>query len=176
MDSEELVVLENKWLLFDTSVLLRIAKRGDDIESPLVKLREKYSCIFSVHDLIVQEFLSYTIRQEAYNARLNLVQQYPSLPVSQKERELALHVSRIYAINKISSPSVVDCITAAFCKKYSKDVVLLTNDLKDFPTVLFDPIYIWPFDGSSQVDLFGFYKFSPGKMEKEEKKLESASK
>lgn len=53
MDSPELVRLKGKWLLLDTSVLIKIAHLGDDVQTPLITVAEKYNCILTVHDLIL---------------------------------------------------------------------------------------------------------------------------
>lgn len=171
MDSEKFARLKNKWLLFDSSAWIRIVKYGDKIQHLLTSIAKKYSCTTVVHDLIIQEFMSYTIKHEAYAFRLGLISSFSFLPIDQDIRDLAVHITRIYAINKISSPSVTDAISAAFIRKYAGNLYFLTNDLKDFPIAVFNPFEIWPFDGGQGNELFAFYEYDEKRFLKQEQKL-----
>ncbi len=175
MDSPKLERLTNQWLLVDTSVWIRISKYGEAIQKPLLDIAQKYSCTLTVHDLIIQEFMSYTIKQDAYTSRLGLIKSFASLPIQQDIKELAVYITRIYAINKISSPSVTDSISAAFLRKYAGKLYLLTNDIKDFPIAVFNPFEIWPFDGGQGNELFAFYEYDQGRFRKQERQLARAA-
>ncbi len=175
MDSPEFERLKNKWLLVDSSVWIKISKYGESLHKPLLDLAEKYSCTLMVHDLIIQEFMSYIIKQEVYTERLKFISSFAVLPIQQEVRETAVLITRLYAINKISSPSVVDSISAAFLKRYEGKLFFLTSDLKDFPFSVFNPFAMWPFEDGSGNELFAFYEFDPGRFKKQAKKLNQAA-
>ncbi len=175
MDSPELARLANQWLLVDTSVWLRIDKYGDVLQKLLGSIASKYSCTLAVHNLIVQEFMSYTISQSVYNARLGYMNNFASLPIDKAIQETAIHITRLYAVNKITSPSIVDTVSAAMIKKYEGKLYFLTNDIKDFPFSLFNPFSIWPFDGDHGNEVFAFYEYNPNRYLKQEQKLVKAT-
>jgi|GEM_PF-735231 len=170
-------MLENKYLLLDTNMLISIAKNGDSFVDFFNDL-EKYN-VKSIIDYAVKfEFLrgakteSDSKHKEEYLDIL-LGENRAELVSTNEIFENAREISNIYARKdqKLTKQiSFADCLIAAQMKKYNENgsgdrLFLATIDNNDFPLFVFDRIKIYTVDFGTEIINVGIYRFNKEKYE-----------
>jgi predicted nucleic acid-binding protein len=160
--------LEYKFILFDTNILIEASKHFESFEVLLIMLRES-KCKVCYFPLIEFEFT-----RDAYLPTLNEERERFSrkidginLPIHPQVFTDALEIAKVYAHQKISPKqiSLVDCFIAAYMKKYSDKLFLITKDHKDFPLSIFNRLHIFAFNAGDDVLAPAIYQFNIQKWE-----------
>ena len=161
--------ISEKYVIFDTNIIIKAYENTDAFLSLIIFLRE-CKCDSVNFDLIEFEFIrnAYTpkhikLREEFFN-KISIAK----LPFGSSLIKDAVCISRIYFHQGIQKGQIsfVDCCIAAYLKKYSENLFLITMNHKDFPIILFDRLYIFPLDGGNEVYSPAFYQFNSQKWEK----------
>lgn len=155
--------LENKFILFDTNILIEASKHFDSFEALLILLRES-KCDVCYIPLIEFEFTRDAVTTELHVERERFLEKIKGvkLPMHSELFDDALAIARVYAHMRIPPKqiSLVDCCIAAYMKKYEKNLFLVTKNHRDFPIEVFNRIFIYPIEVGSDVSTAAIYQFS----------------
>lgn len=160
--------IRNKYLLFDTGVIIRAFEHFEIFEG-LFSFLKQNNCAPVFFSLIEFEFIRGANTQSNKKKRDEFLEfiamEQMSFKVDNTKDDI-IAIANAYSARKHFSASVVDCCIASFLKKYSKNLFLVTLNHKDFPTFLFDRIFIYPVDTDKEVFPIGFYQFNEEKAKK----------
>ncbi|MCL4400095.1 hypothetical protein M1506_02335 [Patescibacteria group bacterium] len=170
MEKEKLVALiKSRHILLDTNVFIKAFDHFDAFR-PLFEFLEENNCQVVDFPLIQFEFTRNTFLPDHREQRELFLKKIAtaSLPLHKDLIKDALEIARIYAHQGVQRGqiSLVDCCIAAYLMKYEKNLFLLTMNHKDFPTLLFNRVSIFPVDEKTTDDVFApaFYQFDVKKL------------
>ena len=159
--------LRGKYILLDTDVLICLIENFDKVKD-FIAFIKNIDCVFVYFPLIEFEFTRGAYKKEHRDKREKFLKMLSinNLPFRSDDDETikeTIKVAHIYASKKMN-PSLIDCCTAAYLKKYSQNLFLATLNHKHFPTFLFDRFYIWTIDsGRKEIYPIGLYRFNKEK-------------
>lgn len=160
--------IRNKYLLFDTGIIIRAFEHFEVFEEFFGFLKQN-NCTPVFFSLIEFEFIRGVNTQFNRKKREEflefLAMEQMEFKADEAKSDL-IAIANAYSLRRHSSASVVDCCIASFLKKYSKNLFLITLNHKDFPTFLFDRFFIYPVDTDKEVFPIGFYQFNEEKAKK----------
>ena len=165
--------ISNKFVLLDTGIIIRAFEHFEDFKG-FFNLLETTNCHPVYFPFIEFEFLRGAYEPEHRSARREFLHTIPldELPVPREEiLDDAIRLANIYSNHKLHSAKLVDCCIAAYLMKHTSNLFLVTLNHKDFPTFVFDRIFIYPVDTDNEVFPIGFYQLNVEKTENELKKL-----
>lgn len=169
---------DNKFALLDTNTLkafLDTSKNAERFKPVIDFLRDHDVHPFVISKVTSFEFVGYSTNKKAYD-ELNgwLEKQFDTSYVDPKDYDLATKISSMY---KCKNPSInpkqisfIDCMYAAQLVRFKGNAFVVTTDLNDYPSFLFDMPKHFAIEESTGTTTFvGFKTFN----EKKFKKLES---
>jgi len=127
------------------------------------------SCTLVYFSFIEFEFLRSACDQKNREKREELLKgfKFEEMPfVAKDAKDDIIKIANAYASRKQIGASVVDCCIASLLKKYNQQLILATLNHKDFPTFLFDRIFIYPIDTEKDIFTLAFYRFNTEKAKK----------
>lgn len=145
-------LLEGKYLLLDTNVLIELQKnqgRSEELYSFFQDIKEAPCALLTI-DQVVGEFLKFAKSEEDYVALLQYANDLspPLLPTKQD-----LYISnQIYLAienedkNLAKKISATDLLLGAVLARFSDHLFLATANHKDFPTFFYDRVFIFGFE------------------------------
>jgi len=157
--------LTNKFILLDTNVIARSFEHFDNFEG-FLRFFQETECALTYFPMIEFEFLRGAHLAEHRKARTEFLKTlaFEQMPFDPQVVYDALKIANAYvARNRKLTPSIVDCCIAAYLKEYADNLYLATLNHSDFPTYLFDRIYVWPVDTEKDVFPIGIYQFNTQK-------------
>src|SRR6185503_8735059 len=128
----------------DTNILKEMTQRTKRSESfrPVFDFLRENEIVPFVLDVTKFEFLGYSTNKREYETLEKFIGSFWTHPLSKEDIELATRISAMY---KCKNPSIspkqisfIDCVHAARMRKYAKKAVLITTDINDYPSFLFD--------------------------------------
>lgn len=163
-------LINNKFLLLDTNVVVDSLKYGKEFQSFYSDLRKRK----------VQSVLDYTVKFEFQRGAtdLSLIKKYEEflkllygsdrmeLKMDQITFDTAINIAIIYGRNTCSRIEFGDCLIAAQMHRYEHSIFLATQNHQDFPGFLFNRIGIYTIDIQSkdpkkdQIKTVGIYKLN----------------
>jgi hypothetical protein len=117
-----------------------------------------------------------------YNQLNTLIDKLSKVPITSTAQkhpvitEKALDIARIYKKNNNTNVSFIDCYMIATIESIKSTTFILTENHKDFTSLLFDPVYIHPIpiqnkNGALKIYTPCIYEFSRYKYKNELQKL-----
>lgn len=170
MEASQLIQakLEKKFVLLDTNILIG-ASTNYSAYQPLFELLEETECAPAHFSFIEFEFVRGAYESENMKKRRMFFQQIQSFPMGVPADEIitsAIAIANVYAGKNHNTASFIDCCVAAFLKRHSASLFLLTEDHKDFPLFLFDRIHVMPIDTGKDIHTPAFYEYNDDKASK----------
>lgn len=166
--------LERKHVLLDTCFLIKSKEYSDtEFFDDLYALFANNLCTPVVNEFIRFEFLRGSKYSDQFIAKSDFLEQLSpkgksvTLPITADIVSDSIPISNIYANKNIQNTqiSLVDCYISSYLKKYSRDLILITLNHKDFPLVLHDRLGIYPIDTDKEIITLGFYTFNQDKFD-----------
>lgn len=159
----------NKFALLDSNVLralLDATKTSSRFEPVLSFLKESNAFPYIIKRITDFEFVGFSNNKNAYNQLDSYINQFDGLPPDPKDFELAKKLSAMY---KCANPSInprqisfVDCLYAAQLLRVQDRAFIVTTDLNDYPSFLFDmPHHIALEESGGSTSFVGFKTFNP---------------
>ena len=126
-------VVPSKWLLWDSSAIIRVIQyKGESIFDELQELD-----VVNVYIKPVELELLATSNSKESVKRSDLLDQYFDLPIPFTNNEITM-ASKIQVITgTIGQPSPVDLFLGAVLAKHAHSMLLITENIKDFPAPYF---------------------------------------
>lgn len=175
MDDEAARILDHKFVIFDTNILLKALDHFEAFKELLDFFKEK-NCRGVRNPLIEFEFLNGSFTPVHLEERLKFLEIVvpTSLPLNDQIIKEAVNIARIYAHQKIANKQIylVDSCIAAYLKQFHNNLFLVTLNHRDFPVVLFDRIQCLIIEDDSEVFAPAIYRFSLNKWDSLWTKLE----
>lgn len=159
---EELrVELERKWLFLDTNVLLKAA-RNPEAFLPILKVIQGAGCQPAYCQMIRAEVLQSVWQPELIAALEQFLKDLNIVDVGMtpldKLTDDVMDITRWLRARKKPLPDLVDSYAIALVKKYSKNMILVTENHKDYAYTL-KRFYVHPIELNEQdIVTLGFYK------------------
>jgi hypothetical protein len=158
--------IKGKTILLDTNVIVNGYQHPKEFQELLQNLSD-LDCELTTIEAVRLEFFSQNRSLEELTKKVNFYNEtitYPELPTrtfEQNMRELSL----LYAFGmQVKTFQTVDFMLAAAMKRYSKNILLLTNDHNGFTPRLFDLQEVVPLvPECGSVVAFGLYSFAEDK-------------
>ena len=160
--------ITNRLVLFDTGVIIRAFGNFDAFKSFFVFLKEN-ECSLVYSPLIEFEFTRGAYETEHKKTRKEFLKffSFSNIPLPTNETiSDTIKIANAYSARRINSPSFIDCCIAAYLKNYHDNLFLVTLNHKDFPTFLFDRVFIYPINTEKDIFTLAFYKFNINKCKK----------
>lgn len=160
--------IANKFVLFDTGVIIRAFKYYELFEN-LFMFLEKNECSPTYFPLVEFEFTrgAYEIEHKEKRKEFLRSLSFLNMPVPSNETiGDAIKIANAYSARRVNSPSFIDCCIAAYLKNYHNNLFLVTLNHKDFPTFLFDRVFIYPINTEKDIFTLAFYRFNMNKCKK----------
>jgi len=161
----------NKHALLDTNVLralLDYPKKSERFAEVFDFLSAHAAQPYIIKRVTDFEFVGYATNKKAYVQLSKWVQQFDGFPPMPEDYENAALLSSLYKCRNPSiSPkqiSFVDCLYAAQLLRVKERAFIVTADLNDYPSFLFDmPAYFAIEDSTGQTSFVGIKVFNPQK-------------
>ena len=160
--------LAGKHILFDTGVIIHSFQSYESFVDFFILLI-KLNCHFAYFPLIEFEFIRGAYEEIHRRKRQEFLRNLSFLKLPFQGEDLindAIRIANIYAARRNHKTSLVDCLIAAYLRKYSRHLILVTTNHQDFPTYLFDRLFIYPIDTEKDIITLAFYKFDQAKAQK----------
>jgi len=136
---------KNKFALFDTNIikeLLNAEKKSSRFREVFNFLEQNNAFPYVIKRITDFEFVGYSTNKKTYDVAREWIAQFDGLPPLEKDFEVATELSSMYKCkNRSISPnqiSFVDCLYAAQLVRVKEKAFLVTTDLNDYPSFLFD--------------------------------------
>jgi hypothetical protein len=132
-------------ILIDSCIWLEYYAYTESFE-PLIKYLQAVQCKILTLPIIKFEVLR-SQNLENYQRLDTIIDDYTFNFTAYKDKaitEEALNIARIYKGNNHTSTSFTDCHMISIISSLTKSPFILTENHKDFTSLLFDPIYIHP--------------------------------
>jgi len=164
-------------ILIDSCIWLEYYEYTEAFE-PLIKYLQAVHCNILTLPIIKFEVLR-SQNLENYQRLNTIIDDYALNFTGYKDKtitEEALNIARIYKKNSHTSASFIDCYMISIILSLQKSPFILTENHKDFTSLLFDPIYIHPVpiqtkNGTLKIYTPCIYEFNKTKYSKELAKL-----
>ncbi len=171
----------NKHSLLDTNILKEMTqktKRSESFKPIFEYLKEKNTTPFIIEPTKF-EFIGYSSNKTDYDKLTSFVGQFSSIPLQNNDIETATLLSSIY---KNKNPSInpkqisfVDCLYASQIIKFQSRAFIVTTDVNDYPSFLFDmPYHIAIEEADGATSFVGFKTYNKEKWEKLQKNFKSS--
>lgn len=164
-----------KSCILDTNILSAMMKgQGSDRFRPVFEFLRTNDVIPFVIEATKFEFVGYSGNKKSYESLKEWLS--PFLVDFIKAEDFAL-ATRLSAMYKCKNPSIspkqisfVDCLHAALLCRYKERAFLVTTDLNDYPSFLFDMAHCEPIEDEGGATFFVAFKvFSQAKWDDLEK-------
>jgi len=182
LGGDELIkLIKNKHVFIDTCILINYSKTeyGQEEYSKFFTWLKGLDAVFVISDACYFEFCRASRNREEFESRKKFITGLvdAQLPVTNKIMTIATAIGTLYAQerpNYSKSVSLQDCINASFLIG-KKDILLISNDLQDYPVSLFDCHYLYPIEvrtqGKTEIHAVGFFELNVEKLKNEIKKF-----
>ncbi len=155
---------KRKFALLDTNILVEIARRtnkSDDFKPVFEFLEENETQIF-ITDATKFEFLSFYNNKKDFDAYEKLLNPFTCVPLIPKDIELATKLKAMYRCRDSNIDkkqiSFIDCLQATQVIKHKTSSFIITTDVNDYPSFLFDLVHIIPIEKDSGQTVFVVFK------------------
>ncbi len=163
---EFLEICKNKHILFDANVFIFGFGHYKEFEE-LCNFLIQAKCVLACFSLVEFEFLRTAHEPKNKEKRENLLKEFREISfIVDDARDDMIKIANAYTARRITGASAVDCCIATLLKKHNQQVILATLNHKDFPTFLFDRIFIYPIDTDKDIFTLAFYRFNVEKAKK----------
>jgi predicted nucleic acid-binding protein len=155
--------LDHKFVIFDTNIFIKASEHFDAFKV-LFDFIKECNCKAVYFPLIEFEFTRGDFHPDYKKEREEFLNRIATerLVTSDKLIYNALDIARVYAHQKIQSTqiNIIDCCIAAYLQHYNDKLFLLTLNHKDFPTTIFDRLYVHAVYDDADVFAPAFYSFN----------------
>jgi hypothetical protein len=163
--------LRLKTLLIDTCTLntVRLHTKNEGVQTFLQTLNT-LQCTPAIHDLIKAEYFRDANKKIELDGRKNFVEklcQNFSLPIPGQVFKDATVLSYMYVRNQHKGIALVDLINSVLLKKFNANLVLVTENHKDYPITVHDRIGTIVLDLGKTLATLGFYTINSQKWQNE---------
>ena len=167
--------LDHQAALLDADIIIKSFGQPE-LKDTLFPFLEELFLAPTVTSEICFEFLRSASFPETHQKRTSFIKNWTVLPVAAEDRDIAVHIGRIYQSYGLT-PSLTDCISAAILRKFPKRLFLVTLNHKDFPPFLFERLHADVIDtrtpkGVWDMLVWGVYAFDEAKYRAEARRLE----
>ncbi len=165
--------LIGKWALLDTNILIKGAEQAKDSEGSVFRHTLEYlknrNATPYLTDITYFEFISFCRSKKEQDSLKSLINKFPIIATKREDIEEAALVSSYYRkldpeLNK-RQISYCDCINAAQITKFNGRVFLMTTDIYDYPTSLFDIEHVVPISGKKRAELVACITYNKQKFD-----------
>lgn len=151
-----LLITKNKFLLLDTCVFIDAFSHPSEFANFFNQLKENKTALVTI-DTVLFEFLKGSPNESKFNEKKKFLEDIVEtfLPI----RDFQTEVEKIIKEYNIESKdlSVTDLYLGATLTKYRKNLCLLTKDLSDFPSYIFERITFLNLLHSKAIHPYGVY-------------------
>ena len=161
---------ERKHALLDTNILSQMTRQSKKSESfrPVFEFLKENNCQMFVTDATRFEFAGFSTNNKDFCRVLEWIEQFPSLLITKEDIETATLLSAMY---KCKNPNInpkqisfVDCLHASQLIKYKERAFIVTSDVNDYPSFLFDMPHHQPIEmDSGETSLVSFKTYNEEK-------------
>jgi predicted nucleic acid-binding protein len=167
----------NKCALLDTNILkelLTAEKQSSRFSEVFEFLRATNSFPYIIRRITDFEFVGYSTNKKAYDLASSWIGEFDGLPPMPQDFETATLLSSMY---KCKNPSInpkqisfVDCMYAAQLVRVKERAFIVTTDLNDYPSFLFDmPKHFAIEEPGGQIKFVGLKVFNQNKYDELER-------
>lgn len=156
-------LIGKKTLLIDNDVLSVFAKNAS--KHPLPKLIQEAGATAVINDAIRFEFLAFSRNQNETDELLKYLENFTSLSIQKDDIDNAIFLSQVYTLSQKESVkcSFVDCLNAAHALRYGGNLLLVTSNYRDYPTIVFDRLTVQAYDLDKEVVTIAVLKLNEDK-------------
>lgn len=157
--------------LLDTNILKEMTLRTKRSASfrPVFDFMAENEMNLFILDATKFEFVGYSSSKKDYEVLEEFIGQFWSLPILKEDVDLATKLASMY---KCKNPSInpkqisfVDCLHATQILKYRGRALVVTSDINDYPSFLFDmPQYMAIEEEGGNTSFVGFKSFNEEKL------------
>lgn len=166
LPAEFFLVIKHKHLILDTSVFIDAFSHLKNFGDLFDQLKTKYNVTLVTTEHILIEFLKGStteIRLEEKKAFFEkIIDAY--IPCAPDLLKNLLELLKLYKIDS-KDLSLTDLYLGALLVKHRKNICLLTKDLTDFPTRIFNRVTYVTLLESNTIRNYGVYNFDPNTKE-----------
>ena len=155
--------LRYKHIFLDTNIIIDAYKSPDAFKELFEQLQSAPNALTISWHVRFELFRKayeqeYRDRLEKFLEALDIV----TLPLGDEVSfyKNALAVAQAYTKKKLKAPSFVDCMIAAYAKRYTNDLFILTRNHCDFTLFLFDRVSTCAVDNDEDVLAIALYKYN----------------
>jgi hypothetical protein len=142
---------DNRRALLDTNIVgefIDQSKRSALKFKPVFEFLKRKRVNPFVLNATIFEFVGYSTHKQVYDERQKLIKRLPVSKVTAADMEMAQYLSSVYKfISAEISPkqiSYVDCLHAAQLVRLKEEAFIVTTDVNDYPSFLFDISHVIP--------------------------------
>lgn len=150
-----------KWVLLDTNIIIEGFQNPDEFIEFHKELVEA-ACAPVYIPMIEFEFLRGAfdpkIKAKRKEFLEEVAQKYPTRSDSGLT-ESAIEIANAYEARKGPKPELVDCHVAALLRMFPGRLFLATLNHQDYPTFLFNPLYVFPVVTKKRLLTVGIYEW-----------------
>lgn len=167
----------HKFALLDVNILSQVARvaqgRGADIFRPVFEFLQMRETDIFLIDALYFELTAFISNKKDRDFLIRWVTQFPILPGSHEDSDLAARIASCYVnvdpqLNR-KQISYADSLCAARIIQSKGSTFVVTTDIHDYPTSLFDVARVQVVDDGKKAILVGFITYNDSKL----KSLES---
>lgn len=155
----------HKWVIFDTNIIIEGFQNAVEFVE-FHKALSSAGCTPAYSPMIEFEFLrgahEATNKSKRKEFLEELAEKYPVRSDSGLT-ESAIEIANAYEARKGPRPELVDCHIAALLRMHPTNLFLATLNHQDYPTYLFDPIYVFPIETRKRLLPVGIYRWGAEK-------------
>ncbi len=175
---QEILKVKN-YILLDTNILIQSFEFLEEFAHIFDFLAEQ-KCTLLYSSLTRFEFIRGAFRKSFKTDRENYLKKLKLEQIIWKDEgdmQDTIFISHLYSALGLSDrnlPDLVDCSLGGFLKKYKTSMLLMTGNIKHFPTSVFDRIYVQAVDKHTN-DIYpvSFYEYNDQKVDRIVKRIEA---
>ncbi len=165
LDSSLIEKIKGKHVLLDTCALSFVQnsifeQHTEDLFNEIFQLH----CPIVTNELIKIEFLRDSKSLSQARKKDSLIEALceAAIPIRSEQNlfKEAVEISNIYQYRGVKGVELVDLLTSSFLKLYSSNLVLFTENHKDFPLLIHDRLGTVTLDKKQEISTFSFYSFN----------------
>ena len=149
--------------LLDTNIWKEMTLKTKRAESfrPLFEFLRENNMVPFLTDATKFELLGFSTSKKSFDFFDGFISVFWTHALTRDDIELATKIACMY---KVRSPEIspkqisfVDCLHAAYMRRFKRRAVLITADINDYPSFLFDLVRCMPIDeGNGTTSFVGF--------------------
>jgi predicted nucleic acid-binding protein len=154
--------IARKWVIFDTNILIEGFEKNPNEFVELHKMLVGSHCAPAYIPMIEFEFLRGAPEAKTRSKRREILRELAhKYPVRSDSglTESAIEIANVYESRKGPRPELVDCHIAAVLRQHPTNLFLATLNHEDYPTYLFNPLYVLPIETRKSLLPVGIYEW-----------------